>query len=834
MREALLEVGDDGLVIVTHLDESALGQDLVARFAKRRLYPIDGWTILKDVFQAREIDPSLLRRPWLADAVVEKLPFEGVQPVPAGVLDAETVWGIVLRRQLKFRSSKPDDLELLLWSLDKGSLASYFALSDELRGGVREWITECAGKSVLGMFSCIDSGCGSDCFPVGLALKVVSSDSTQPSLKGAAARLERFTGQIPFESANGWADAAGRLFDHLDLGGNEQQILAAVDRSDQILKEIQAAPFASFSDYSRLGFDMRLEGFGKALRAGLDVAVPALAESLLERADAVRSHRWAARYPWRTNQVDMAIRLMSWLAMVPSSDKQNGIESFEQIANDYARDGGFVDWARQTLFFGDPLQTLSTAYGRLCDVVTQRRESQSKIFAQRMADWIAAGADAREVILVEDILKSVVAPLARSAPVLLLVVDGMSFAVFRELIQDISAQGWLELNKKGASTPKPAIAALPSITEVCRRSLFAGRLMTGSGEDEKQAFFSQAELLKVSKSGGYPVLFQKSDLTEPGGASLAVEVRQEIASTKRRIVAAVVNAVDDHLLKGDQVSIPWTLSHIPMLNQLLGAAMDAGRLVVLTSDHGHVLDHDTDYRPSTLGERYRSDQEAIHADEVRIAGPRVVVPTHGALIAPWSEKVRYGGKRNGYHGGASPQECVIPLAVLGWQTLIPEDYEPVALYRPDWWLAETAARRAPLVEPAVVPISEPQYQPEGQAKLPFVASGTQGTWIDRLLRSPLLGRQLQQAGRGAPSLDKLRCFLQTLDERGGTLLRAALAQKLGEPELRMPGLIAAVRRVLNVDGYPVLSVDDTSGSVMLNRQLVEVQFELARIEESNG
>lgn len=95
----------------------------------------------------------------------------------------------------------------------------------------------------------------------------------------------------------------------------------------------------------------------------------------------------------------MAIRLMSWLATSPSSDKQKAIESFEQIANDYARDGGFVDWARQTLFFGDPLQTLSAAYGRLCDVVTQRRELQSKMFAQRMADWIAAGADARAILL---------------------------------------------------------------------------------------------------------------------------------------------------------------------------------------------------------------------------------------------------------------------------------------------------------------------------------------------------------------------------------------------------------------------------------------------------
>jgi hypothetical protein len=50
----------------------------------------------------------------------------------------------------------------------------------------------------------------------------------------------------------------------------------------------------------------------------------------------------------------------------------------------------------------------------------------------------------------------------------------------------------------------------------------------------------------------------------------------------------------------------------------------------------------------------------------------------------------------------------------------------------------------------------------------------------------------------------------------------------------MPGLIAALRRILNVDGYSVLSVDDASGSVVLNRQLLEVQFELSHGEPANG
>jgi hypothetical protein len=65
------------------------------------------------------------------------------------------------------------------------------------------------------------------------------------------------------------------------------------------------------------------------------------------------------------------------------------------------------------------------------------------------------------------------------------------------------------------------------------------------------------------------------------------------------------------------------------------------------------------------------------------------------------------------------------------------------------------------------------------------------------------------------------------------MLRGALAQKLGEPELRIPGIVAAMRRILNVEGYAVLAVDDASGSVVLNRQLLEVQFEL-EAESVNG
>ena len=78
----------------------------------------------------------------------------------------------------------------------------------------------------------------------------------------------------------------------------------------------------------------------------------------------------------------------------------------------------------------------------------------------------------------------------------------------------------------------------------------------------------------------------------------------------------------------------------------------------------------------------------------------------------------------------------------------------------------------------------------------------------------------------AEVLKKLRHFLTVLHKRNGMILKSALAQKLEQPELYIDSILVAMRRILNVDGYGVLSVDETSGTVMLDRELLEVQFEL--------
>ena len=259
--------------------------------------------------------------------------------------------------------------------------------------------------------------------------------------------------------------------------------------------------------------------------------------------------------------------------------------------------GGFVDWARHSLRGGEPVRELAEAYTRLLTKVTQIVEQKNRRFAQLLRDWIAAGSKGDEVLPVERVLDEVVAPLAAQTPVLVLVIDGMSYAVCRELVEDITRQDWAEIRRQDRGPVWPGIAAVPSVTEVCRASLLCGRLRQGHASDEKTGFAEHAGLLRHCRSGTPPVLFHKDALQETSEASLAEGVIREIESPRRRVVGVVINAVDDHLLKGDQLDIRWSGDEIKVLPKLLYEARAAGRIVVLATDHGHVLDFQTECRP---------------------------------------------------------------------------------------------------------------------------------------------------------------------------------------------------------------------------------------------
>lgn len=201
------------------------------------------------------------------------------------------------------------------------------------------------------------------------------------------------------------------------------------------------------------------------------------------------------------------------------------------------------------------------------------------------------------------------------------------------------------------------------------------------------------------------------------------------------------------------------------------------------------------------------------------------------MIVPWSERLRYGSKKNGYHGGASPQEMLIPISLLWPKLEYPEVFGELPVELPSWWTEPTMAQPAPapVVEP--VPLKKGKKKPQqptlfDRLETPVAATAPEEPWIEALLKSEVFTVQKKLAGRVRIDDTTLRRLLVALATRGGSMTTPALAGAIEVAEHRLPGLLAVMQRLLNVEGYAILDRQDAANTVVLNVPLLKKQFEL--------
>ena len=461
-------------VLVTGIPEQELGDDVLVRLAGRKLYSLDPWQIVKDLFQAQMIDPRLRVHGWIADRLLEMSLSGGLPLAAGGYLDAEAVWPVLLRGMIGLEEDRPDLSFLLRWSTVAESVQRFRRLSDESRQAVEGWIVASLGPTAAAVLRCVGASEQPDALPVGLALGIVHHPSAAGRLDRAAGRIERYLGGATPDSSvvNRWHAAATEAVRLLDSDVRARNQL--LNRADEILRDVQAEEYAHLEDMLPRGFEQRMATLGRLLTGAAKLPLP-LAQ-LVEAREAARRHDQARREPRRLERVEMALRLARWLEAPVGGE--TAPQSLGESARDYMASGSFVDWARSTLHASEPGRELSEGYAQLLDRVATRREAQNRTFAELLRDHTTAARRTTDLIPVESILDELVAPLAARDPVLVMLLDGMSPAVSRELLADLTRQDWVSLGPEGRSVP-PGLATIPCVTEASRTSFFCGQLRTG-------------------------------------------------------------------------------------------------------------------------------------------------------------------------------------------------------------------------------------------------------------------------------------------------------------------------------------------------------------------
>lgn len=833
IREALCDVekrdpAAAGLVVITPLATHELAEDIAARLARGRVFQPEGWDMVRQLFQAKETDARLGRYAWMPQTLIDGAAQGPYPPVANGFLGLETAWHEVLHRFLRIPAARPDAVSLLTWSMTSGAATTLDQLPAAARADVMRWLTEAAGSAGEMILGCIEAGRTADALPLGLVCGVVFAPEGegQAALGQAAIRLERFVNDKHIGVAEGraWARAADQVVRAAGLDATR----AMLDRADSLLRDLRVAEFAHLSDMLPTALDQRLQDLALALSAHVAEPTEANLAQVELQADRALRHTLMTAQPPRAERLEMARRLSRWLltAPRPAAPLQTAVAW-------QSDEGAFVDWARFRLLGGDEVPELSQAYSACREALIVRRNKFAKPFAQALIEWNANKPciDGR-LVPVESVLERVLAPIASSHPTLLLVMDGLSVSIFRELFARSASYGWAEMVPSDIGQPMVGVAALPTVTEVSRASLLCGRLTLGAAAQEKSGFASHAALLAQSRPGAPPRLFHKGELAD--ATNLAPEVRAAVADPHQRVIGVVYNAVDDHLSGPDQLHQRWALEDLRLLLPLLREAREARRVVVITADHGHLLEDDTTQLVGGESDRWRLGTDGRGPHELVVSGGRVVTSDgSNAVVCLWGESTRYGGRKNGYHGGLSPQEVTIPLSVMvplgmslpGW-TLAPP-------FQPEWWelppiakATEAKSEMTPPVRPSgrKTTVHAGQTQLFDTMDLPPATAATD--WISALLSGAIYASQRKLAARVALPDDTMRSLLTALSERGGKLSRAALAQRLSLPEMRLGGMLSAVRRMLNVDQAPVLVVDEAAGTVELNLALLQQQFRL--------
>lgn len=794
---------EEWTVVLTAVDDDDLGDTVLAHLLDQRLITPDPWDALSSNFSASTIEPALYRGAndrAVANGLLAVL--SSYSPAPGGVLTRDHAMTAVARDvlgMLKAADGEVDTFAVLEWSRSAKAIANLAELRihAELSAVAAGWLAERAGKLAGPVTALLKSGRIADLVPLG----VVAGLFCQPDSADSVA-LGVFLGrygltELGADDLQDWYTHARGLVT-TSLAPEQQQVV--LQTAAAIVNELGISSAAASSDLLPHGLEARITALSEAVTG----SALAVVESCWVE---VCKHFLAAN----SSTVDAfagAVRLVRWFNSPEAPDA-----GLNAAARWYVGRESWVDTALVKSRRGSENPVAAAALRTVIDTALARRAESDRLFAAALAD-----APRPTVPVIENVLRDMVVPIARLASTLLLVIDALSMAAANELVTAMQQDGWTEVSAASGSQRASALAVLPTLTQRSRCSLLCGELREGPDTVERSGFLAVLKEAGLEATGGVPdPIFHKKALDAiPSGASLATDINNAIADTEHQpLVAAVLNYVDDTLHHTDPGGTDWTIGTITHLRALLQAAKSAGRAVIITSDHGHIIEYGTSAksaRANTYGQRAHGDFANVDPDrEVVVEGPRVLTGDHRVVLAV-DETIRYGARNAGYHGGATPAEAVVPVLALV-PGLLPDWASAVVGAEPSWWHA--GAMSSPIQAPVgrkkpVEPSLFDTALDDGVNPLP-----------DKVIRSKIFAAQVKLAGRVVVKPAQIKNLLAAL-LGAHEITSAQAATALGVATASINGALMQSKRILDVEGYEVLRV--APGVVGLDVAALTEQF----------
>ncbi|KYG04935.1 hypothetical protein BE21_43865 [Sorangium cellulosum] len=529
--------------------------------------------------------------------------------------------------------------------------------------------------------------------------------------------------------------------------------------------------------------------------------------------EAMTRHRFAGARGGEIAVLEEMVRLSRWLA---EPERDHGGDVVAHVRQ-YQQQGAFADWAaaRLRVALAGSLSHQKQAEAVLARY-RARRDRENEAFAAALrADYVKA-LHADGLVPLHRIWTK--PPLRREGGegvaerLYLVVLDGCSYPVFLRLLAELAGEvapiGLRFDPQRERLAIVPALAPLPTITSHARSAIFLGEIPKDPWiaetvwRDTREAATDPARFKQNAALGARSRrLFLKGDLADHGQALLGA-----LRDGATGVVAAVFNAVDDQIGGANTgAAVTVRAREITALVPSLRAALEAGRRVVITADHGHSpywgkqlrVGDGSSPRHRLLGAGDPVPAGFVEIDDGGLGGEP------GRKAFAWKMGAYLGMPQVGFHGGCSLEEMVVPLCELV--------SGGVAADEPTWWYSGVQAtgtkvepepatpapaltpRPAPAPGPKPAPAPAPPAPVQGHL-FPPEREIMHASLIERLGLPAALRAELERSEQAA-----LAVVFESKSARSSDI-----AARLARPLNRVPGLMSRLMGKLHAGGFPCL------------------------------